>query len=120
VAECPVCLIYERVAVGHALLDDLTGPAMQAGAVPAGLGGTIALARDRLIDADVILHRRVMPLVPWDLSQFDDCLEGCVQALDAWLTPPAIAAVAAMTRECRRQAHAIRWAWWAEQTRVPV
>lgn len=113
-AECPVCVTYELVAVAHALLDDLTGPAMQAGAPPLGLGGTIPQARRRLAEADDLLHRAVMPMTGWDLTQFDACLEGCIHALDGMLTAPAVAAVAAMTRECRRQAHAVAWAWWAE------
>jgi hypothetical protein len=118
VADCPVCLMYEKVAVAHGLLDDLTRPAMQTGGVPRGLGGTIQLAQQRLREADDLLHRHVMPMTGWDLGQLCACLEGCAAALDGWLTAPAIGAVAAMAHECRRQAYEVAWAYWARHAPV--
>ena len=115
--ECPVCLMYEKTAVATAMLEDLSGPAMQYGQVPAGLGGTIALARQRLQEADDLVHRLQRSL-PWDLRQRDVCVEQTRDAIQGTLTPSGIAALAAMARECRRQAYLVAWAYW--QNPVPI
>lgn len=109
-ADCPVCLIYERCAQAAALLEDLTPQAMEMGRVPDGLGGTIPLARQRLIEADQQLHRLLDS--GYDVQHLDACVEQTMAALAGWLTPGQVAVVAAMARECRRQAYRLAWQWF--------
>lgn len=110
-SECPVCLVYDRIAVAAALLEDLAPEAIRAGQVPAGLGGTIPLARQRLLEADEVIHR-LQGSIGWELTYLGACVGQTIDALGVTLTPPGVSMVAAMARDCRRQAHEFAWAFW--------
>jgi hypothetical protein len=110
--DCPVCLLYGHVALAAALLEDLVQPTMERGAVPPGLGGTIRLAHQR-VQLALALAGQASALAGWDPAQLATCLSQLGEALNSWLTPAGISVVAALGRECRRQAHQLAWSYFA-------
>jgi hypothetical protein len=113
VDTCPVCLLYDRTAVAAALLQDLAPVAMQAGGLPVGLGGTVALASRRVDEAlaQVAPVSRMAPGL--GVAQLGNHLQRLHGMLVGWLQPGQIASAASFALECRRQAHVIAWSYFA-------
>ncbi len=111
---CPVCRLYERTAVAAALLEDLVAPAMAEHAIPAGLGGTIPLAGERVREALALLGP-VSQMTGWDLGMLRVCLDQCAVALGGWLVPAGVSVVSGMLKDCRSQAYRVATAFYAGQ-----
>lgn len=109
--DCPICQLYALTAHAAALLEDLVQPSAQQGQVPAGLGGTIPLARRDLNQAIGLLPQ-VSQMTGWDLRQLRDCLYPTQNALGVWLAPGGVAAVAVLAKECRRQAYNVTGSYY--------
>lgn len=109
----PTCLLYDGVARAAALLEDLAGAAQQAGAVPAGLGGTIPLARRRVEEALAQIGPASRLVPNQGAADLGARLYQLDAQLRAWLSPADVAAAAQLARECRQRAYVIAWAYFA-------
>lgn len=110
---CPVCLLYRHLAEATGLLEDGAAYADQMGALPPGLGGTIAQARGE-VDQALKLIGQVARMVPGqNAGRLGQGLVALRGTLAGWLDPGTWGISAAQARHCRAWAYAIAAAHFA-------
>lgn len=118
--QCPICLLYERLCAVTGLLEDAVPIAQQTGGqLPLGLGGTIALARQRTAEARQQVGA-VARLAPGQgAAELGQRLEALHGRLNGWLSAGDFAAVAGEARFCRVWAYAIAASYYTARRGAP-
>lgn len=115
--NCPPCQVYNEVAVGSGLLEDLAEAINFVDGIPPGLGGTIPQARLHFLKARELLDQAAVMLSDraGEVASLRACLQHTLMALADHLSPNDIAPAALSARQCRRDAHRLAWAFYARQ-----
>jgi hypothetical protein len=112
--DCPVCRVYHLMAVVAGLLEDGIAYADGSGALPPGLGGTIAQARGEVDQALALAVGPVAAMVPGQQSStLGQGLIALRGELNGWLDAGRWQVAVTRARTLRPWAYAVAAAHWA-------
>ena len=99
--NCPVCRAHREAAEAMALMEGLAGQVERSGELPAGLGGTVPLARRCLEEArdSLVAVAASFPDLHDEVRRADGVLAAAQSTLSGTLAPSMVPSVARQTRE---------------------